>query len=472
MTATDYIISWNNFTAWINDKKYQWQPWRYYKWFNVDTRRFDVTPSKTNTLLHTYPTRVNAIFNTSIIWWNENIVWAWDWELYVDDVLEHSLSTWDSGNWIWTMKVWWTQYLYFFNDEIPSYSWTKKIHRATTSLSTVTEWYRTYTSTTWNDLIVPPNWMVVISEWFRILFSHYNNIFSLNDSEVVTKLIEFPSNENVVAITQFQGQYKIYTSTWFTTGKIYTWDWSSNTYDISLDLNWLYIESVINDWAYDYMIADNWFYQVAWVQYIKLYDNIKGKFLKKVWDDIYLNLVIDASTQCLAVYGSLPWYAKSITPKYIIDTTDLSDGINNRDCFTFNSGEVFYIQNAKLFKVWWTWTTTTTNSYIESLVFIWDNIRFEKWIEMIDLKFSWTTANCYLQLFIQIQESWTWIKLWEWKNADLNSNNHWFQLPKKSFLNPIWNFNTIRFKLNFVSNWITQCKFYWLDLYGKQDIWK
>ena len=108
----------------------------------------------------------------------------------------------------------------------------KYIHRTDLDWAWVAERYITYTSTDWNPFFTPPPWQpsptILLNLWNRILFSYYNQIWQLSNSEVVTKLLTLPSEENVVWLTQFQWEYKIYTTVAESSSKIYQWDWLNN----------------------------------------------------------------------------------------------------------------------------------------------------------------------------------------------------------------------------------------------------
>ncbi len=480
MQSIPFQISWNNFTWWVNDQKYQWQAGRYYTWFNVDTRRYDVRPSLTNELVRTYEDNINCVFNQATVSSSsDNIVWLDNGKIYNDDwvtaTLKHTLSVWKQWYRIGTMNVWWVQKLYYFHDTLPSIT-PKYIHRSNTNGWSFDENYKQYTSTTWNDSIAPLDWMQVISEWARILFSHYNNIFEMdNVSETPTLLIAFPSNENVVWITNFQWEYKVYTTIGFTTSKIYRWDGTSALPTTSIDLDWLAVSSVVNDWAYDYMFADQSMYMVAWVQYQMVYNAIQGRFLGKVENDLYIeyNSPTDSAAS-IWIYGNIPGYPKSITPKYAIKPTDITGWeVRQYTRVVFSSSTVYYTTWTGFYKIGWAGATISNfTSYIESLVFIWDNIQYEKTVTEIILKFSWATANCKMQVQTQTQESGSWTTIWEWINTDIDWVNHWLKIPHNMFLNPIGKFNTIRFRVRFISNGQTTCRFYGLDLIWTQNIWK
>lgn len=472
MTAQPFSLSWSNFTGWLTDNKYQAPAWRYWTSYNMDTRWFYAYPNIDASNINTYATNINAVFNIEQVgWWDHNIVWTNDWKIYYDTTLKHSLSIWKQWYRIGTMKVSWTDYLYYFQDVNPTVT-PKNIHRSSIDVGSVIEWHLTYTSTDWNAFIWPVNWMQVKSEWYRILFSHYNNVFEISNTEVVSKLIWFPSNENVVWITEFQWAYKIYTTVWFVWSKIYTWDWTSEAPELSIDMNWLPIASVINDWAYDYVTMIDWsFYKIAWVQFIELYNKIWATLFKNINWLIYWQLFNKNNQSWIFTYWSLPWYPTSIVAQYTCDTSNVNDYITNWDKFAYSSNYIYYAVWKSLKRIDWNNSTTFT-SYIESLVFTGTNIEYEKTIKEIVLKFSNTTTTSYIRLEVQTQESWSWIKIYEWNNVTIWGTNHWTKIVPLNFLNPVGTFNTIRFKVSFVHNWSVSWRFYWLDLLGEENVWR
>ena len=467
-------IWWNNFTSWENDQIYQAQAWRYYKWYWVDTQRYDVKPMNWSSLLHTYWNIITSVFNTEkVTWTSNNIVWLNNWTIYKNWTLASTITTnWKTWYAIWYMKPIGSSdyklYLFSFN---PPNTATKYIHRTDIDWAWISEWYRTYSSTDWNPFFVPP-WQpwptIVLNLWDRILFTYYNQVWQLSNSEVVSLLLTLPSEENIVWLTQFQWEYKIYTTVAESTSRIYQWDWLNSLPTVNVNLNWIAITWwVANNWAYDYFRWDWSLYQVAWVQYQKLYNKISWRI---VWafDD---KIIVERSYNwkaCLCEYSMLPWYNKWLHPKTIIDITNQSEMINS---FDYNSLWMIFWSTTKLFNNYWTPQSWTISNYIESIVFVWDNIQYEKTITEIILKFSWfSTQN--IVLYCMIQENNTWIKLFDWNNNTISTQNHWVKIPSISFLNPVWKFNTIRFKIEFPHTWTSQWRFYWLDLFGNQDIWK
>lgn len=467
----DLPIGWNNFTWWMSDQKYQTQSWRYYKWHAIDTQRYDVTPMNSWKLSNTYLSDINAIFNVS--WYstdNKNVVWLDNWEIWYNNTKQHTILA-SSTKWyrIWVMRPsWWSVYkLYYFNDAPPSTS-TKYIHRSNIEWDWFNENYLSYTSTDWNTFVVPPSWMIVLSEWRRILFSYYNEIWQLSNTEVLTKLVSLRPEENIVWITQFLWEYKIYTTIWFNTSKIYKWDWLSDTPDISVDLNWLAILWWVSSlWAFDYMVADNSLFKVSWVQYQKLYDGIiNWKILTAFDGKVYIEILQDDNYKILE-FSDKPWYIEWLHPKNVVD---IINPLNWVTAVTYNSSWLIYASKKKLYANW-TIETWSTIPSIESMVYVWSNIQYEKILKELIFKFSWfTTTN--IIIYAQINESWTWVKLFEWNNNTISTTNHWLKIPANILTNALWKFNTIRFKIEMPHNWQAQWKFYGLDWILTEDVWK
>jgi len=477
MANVPLSFSWNNFAWWISDNKYQALPWRFYQGFWVNTRGFYMHPQSVNKLENEYVNWINCVFNQEIIWWTWNIIWTNEGEIYEDTTLRTTLTQWTQGYHIgYLVPTWSVAKLYYFYDTIPSIS-PKYIHRSNIDWSWFEQSYfpttkPTYTSDDWLNISVPTKVKVFNDWWKRIIFSHCNNVFIMDPSEIITKKLTFPPAETVVWITEFQWQFKIYTNTGFTLSKIYTWDWSSTEYDTSVILTGISIGNVINDWAYDYFNDISWsMYQVAWVQYEKIYHESWISLLWKVWDFIYMNYRNPDGKYSLATYGNLPWYPKWINPHYTIDEEDATNEIQ-QPTFVDSWSFTYYATYKKLYRIFPTSTAYDMTLYADSLVFTWNNIENRKSIDNTILRFSGATATCKIKLEAQKQENWSWISLWEWINADINAENHWFVLYSQNFLNPIWNFNTLRFRVSFLTNWIsTTCRFYWLDVNWKEDVW-
>lgn len=467
----DFPFGWNNFTWWLSDQKYQTQSWRYFKGYAMDTQRFDVRPTNSNSLFYTYPSSVNAIFSLDRLSANsDKITWLNNGKIYYESTEVASIA-WTAKQWyrIAYMKPSWSTIykLYYFHDTPPSIP-TKYIHRSNIDGTTFEENYRSYTSDSWNPFLSPPSWMVVLSEWRRILFSYYNEIWEMSNTEVLTKLVSFGSEENVVWITQFLWEYKIYTTSSYATSKIYKWDWLSSNATVSVDLNGLAITWWVTSlWAIDYMIADNSFYEVSWVQYQKLYDNISGRILLAYDEKVILEQSIDSKI-AICEYSYKPWYNFGVHPKLITDINNQWTWVNS---IIYTTNWLMFSVWTKLYKPTGTVETWTVTPFIESMVYIGSNIQYEKIIKELIFKFSWLTTTNIL-LYAQKNENWTWIKLFEWNNNTISTSNHGLKIPANTLENAVWTFNTIRFRIEMPHTWQAQWRFYGLDWILTENVWK
>jgi hypothetical protein len=469
-------ISWNNFSWWLADQKYQAPQWRYFKWYWFNTTWYDVRPTSSPGLVHTYTETINAIFNTQKVnWSNNNIIWLNNGQIYENTTLRATIAgTSKQGYNIGYMKPFWeTNYkLYYFHYTIPVI-WVKNIHRSNLNWWGFQENYRSFTSTDWNPFIVPPinpNRMLIKNEWDRILFTYFNELWQIDATEVVSKILSFPSEQNIVWLTEFQWEYKIYTTAWFASSRIYLWGWTDvdEAPKLNVDLKWLAITWWVQWlWAYDYMVADWNFYQVAWVQYQELYHRL-GWNIVLAYDDRIVYELEQNGKRVLAEYFNKPWYAKWIHPINIININSQGTWIS---AIEYNENWLVFASFSKLYSDVWVRETWNIDCFLESMVFQWTNIQYEKTITEIILKFSLFTTNL-LKLYVQVNENNTWIKVWEWTNNSISTQNHWLKIPKHQFLNPVWNFNTIRFKLEAPHTWNRQWIIYWLDLIGNENIWK
>lgn len=464
--ADDFLISWNNFTWWMSDQKYQAPEGRYFHWTNIDTRNAFVSPNKAYTTGNTFLENITCLNTYN---WGIFKVLS-DWKLYTDSNALVRTFSWNSVKWVWKMFMAWVEYIFYFAEW--SVSWNWYIHRSTIWLWTIEDNKYSYTSSA-STVYSTDDTMQIKEEWYRILFSHRNNVFSIDNDWIVEKLLELPFDENVVWITEFQWEYKIYTNAKLKNSRVYLWDWSSQFWSVSVVFNWLNIQSVINDWAYDYFTSNWWLFLLAGVQYQKLYEKKTvwsiGYSLKLIWNyDWFVYLfqsAWDLSTdKNICMYWAKPWYVKSLTPIFNIWQGN----------WWISAQNIYIPEN--IFTLWFTyykynWTARTTTAYVESLLFIWDSEQSRKTLERFVLRFSETSENCIIKVSFELNESWSWINIWQGKNGDLGSTNYWINVNKNMFLNPVWDFNVVRIKITFETNWLSTCKFYWIDLFGKQKIW-
>lgn len=463
-------ISWNNFTGWLADQQYQAPDGRFYDGGNMNTRQFYAESTRTNELLNTYANNISVIKNTAAYGWSGNIVWTSLPWIYEDNTLKHTItgSGWDGGAIGYMIPVGSSvPKLYYFPDYASQT--TRVIHRSNIDGGTFNEAYKTWTAVAFGLPYVP--WRVMcLNEWDRIVFTSRNYVLQIDNSEVVKILIQLPNNEDIIGITQFQWEYKIFTNSAFTDSKIYRWDGTSSTVETSLSLPWMSIDSVIWEGAYQYFTADQDLYQLWGVQYSKLYSNLQLKLKHTFQGDVYMAWEDKAWKKQILVYGNLPWYGKSICPLTTPNPANSEDEVENIDSWF---GNIYYSSGKNLYELntQGSITTSTVESFITSMNFVGTSIRYEKSIQKIELKFTGTDANCPIALYAQKNRSGAWIKLWEWYNGQITGSNAWITLTTNNLLNPVGNYNEISFKVVFTHNGTKRARFYGLDALIDENIW-
>lgn len=507
-------ISWSNFTWWITDKLEGWPEWSYYDWYNIDTRWFYARSNSTHNLLWTYSSTIRWIYEAwkhSNAWSLSTIVWVDNWWIYLNWTLVNSISTSWQKQWsqIGYIDEYWKVYLYMF-----PFWWNsviKKVHKIATSWVINTENYFTYVlwwgrfiwSYSWsvsyviwdvveyswtyykaktnNTWVIPTNWVnridlsdytdavleqSIYCDWARILFSYNNNLYRIDDW-ICYDVFSLPKWENIVWITNSNWYFRIYTNYNWVDSYIYTMTESQLLewwYELENTFKWYSINWVIDSWAYDYFTS-NWSlysYPASNIEDWEIFRQINLSLLWKVWHYLYLNYTNKSNKYCLATFWKKVWFDNSLEA-----SNWLLAPVFNKNCFDYNSNYIVYSDWVNLYS-----NTPTSNSitwYIESLEFRWTKEFYKKVIENAIIRFRWANDNCLIKVEAMINNNWTWITMYQWKNSDSSTDNFWVKLTSNNF--EIWEFNTIRLKVSWIWTLWNTFKFYWIDLLIKEDIW-
>jgi len=129
-------------------------------------------------------------------------------KLYLNGTLMHTLATGTGAHnivrGIGTNIVSGVVYLYFISD---TSSGSGKIHRTTANLVTLNVSHLSYT--TWADANGASN-VGISKSGSSLLFTKSNKVFSISNTEVQTTPLTLPESEEIVNITKFQNNFKIY----------------------------------------------------------------------------------------------------------------------------------------------------------------------------------------------------------------------------------------------------------------------
>lgn len=184
-------------------------------------------------------------------------------KLYLNGTLMHTLATGTGAHnvvrGIGTNIVSGVVYLYFISDT--SFG-SGKIHRTTADLVTLNVSHLSYT--TWTS----GNSSSSVGISFKgnsLMFTKANKVFTISDTEILATALTLPENEEIVNITSFQNNFKIYANL-KVTGVQYVWNGDETTPDYRQE--WLNqkVMGVVNDGANDYAVLGyNAFYSDLYI---------------------------------------------------------------------------------------------------------------------------------------------------------------------------------------------------------------
>lgn len=470
-----WVISWSNFNGWVSLDEYYWNQNEFFDSWNIQTDRYNAKVNYSNKLIYDFNEPIRSIFVNT--WWSDNVLMnTSSWKIYSytswTPILKHTLANWLSCKAVSYMYVSGVKYIYFFHN-----SWSvldNYIHKFQTDWTYVTSF--TYAASVFSWWVTPTDPIKCFTELDRIFFIRYNRLYSLDNTETITLVKEFPDWENIVWLTNFLWEYKIYTSDSGKNSKMYKWNWwigTSLQITPEVRIPWVSINNVVNDKWVDLFIWDNVLYQMSWVQAQKIKENINWDLLINInWFTYWSWISIRWSKECYTLYKvwNRPWLPFGINSVSLLDTDNLITNINWIYCIDFWTDNIYYACWDSLFINTSTITEKTTNSWIVSLKLPWKSILEEKSVDYIILKFSNTDINNTISLYARTDSNSTWNLLTNTYNKD-NDEKYWIKLYPKDFVTDIWNFHQIQFKVEFDTKWQKQPEFYWVELIYNINVW-
>jgi hypothetical protein len=153
-------------------------------------------------------------------------------------------------------------------------SWVWKVHRFDPNFTWVSysigwDW----TLWAWRVNNATYDKMPVLSLPWKIIWAWGNSIFQITNSETITRLLVLPKDADIMWITYYQDEYKIYynwaNKWWQTDSYIAYWDWLSEFVNAFVEYENSPVRMVANDWPYDYVVFWDTFstdlYYVGWL---------------------------------------------------------------------------------------------------------------------------------------------------------------------------------------------------------------
>ena len=469
----------NNFTGWEADNARQWPQgsFRYWEWVDVRRQPWEVSLSKALVdTTWTFTDTILYIDNIDKYGWSWIVVACNDWKVYLNWTLKQTISTWTNAHnriiGMAYMNVSWADYLYYITQ---TSSWGWEIHRSTMDLATWSIWHISFTANSWawNTTGKAPT----VSEATRFIFGIWWRVFNVDNAEVLTTKLTLSAIEDVLWITVFQNQYRVYTNQENELTNQYFWDWTSTDYNYKTEWVGIPLQAVVNDWWYDYTIAwdtlSSDFYQIAWTQRQEIrVNNIDWAraFDKHISTRQWLMYLSWSLTRVpwipiywVYVYGSFyPWYPKAMILEHPISSNNIlwhthiaqssyfacqDDKVYKVGYATNTYNTTWYIQTLKY--DWWTW-----NAYIKKQIdyaYIgFDNLNASRTIKIYAIKNGWTPASEVL------------LKTLDGTHFGLN----WVRIDRTEF-QALWLWDFFDLEYRIVLTWTTSSSpvFRWIETY-------
>lgn len=327
-------------------------------------------------------------------------------------------------------------------------------------------------------------WIPVLNYQNTTLYWGSDNVISSVDNGFIaisTEII-FRTNEQIKHLSQFQDQFKIYTTisssapnSWQKAESYqYFWNGIGDNPQNVFKVEWLYIKSWITDWVYDYIYTWFWdavakLYVFSWPQKKLIHRNInfwiwpEWKFVY-TWNItensygnwfLYSSVSLDVNKQGIQYYGKVyEWLptASSICVTFPNETQTITA--------MESWPTVLYIAIwSKLYTLflprWWLWWPS---GFVKTLFFPWKAMAIQKKIEEINVAYELTTGESINIYCVMEDES-------EILIATITDTTKRFRrVYNNGFLNqvPFWNY--IWFKIELITTFWWSPTFYELNM--------
>ena len=460
------IFDLQSFVWWESDDIYKWPSDSFYAWENISIRKDLSWVSLSPILSDTWWSidwNILCIVSLTTLW-----VSAWwivvctdTWKVYLDWVLKQTISTWtwayNRVSKVWVMYSWTIQYIYYITETT---WWNGKIHRSTTDLVTFNISYRSFATDTPVSIFTS---IIPYSAW--LYFATWNKVIEINYLEVVTDLLVLPKAEKITGFSQFQNNFRIYTSIvncWIQ----YFWDWQSALPDYRQVWENQPILWIVNDWPYDYAIL--WFnnlysdlYLISWTQKQELRVNLEASSTSRILDwylsireaIVYISwwLSWESNNYWIYSYGNYyPWTSKSLVQEYSKSTSRFTFHCHDtsNSYFVCTDWKVYVISHNN------PPSTYATSWYLTSHFYQW-NVFDEMTFVKMKVWFKLNTGEIKIYVRTDFNSNWSLLKT---ITSAIYNTKKWITImPNDMKTLWLWNFYELQIKFELYS-WTTWTK--------------
>lgn len=342
--VTTSVWDWKDFYGGEGDGFFYGPKGSYRMSKNVDTRMLENGVRNSNSFVYTSETYLWNVLAVNPYEFNcFSTLETNTWRIYKNGSLAMTMAT---GTVAHDQVIGFGQQVRAADSIVYSYGFTKvnssgvgQIHRFATNFFTIAasvsftlSWGRTDNATVFKVSAVPtPS---------GLIFGYANTVYKMSTAEAVTTHLTFPNNFDVVAITRYQNQYKVYCNAYrYSNGPVdshvYIWDWISTETDQEVVFENSKVINVVNDGGDDYVVF-GWIsdtsdlYVVQGIRRAELRINVEGnlstntRLFWKYWTVrewiVYMNGTNKLWEDCMYSYGK--YY--NGTPKSLIAENSIS----------------------------------------------------------------------------------------------------------------------------------------------------
>lgn len=326
-----------------------------------------------------------------------------------------------------------------------------------------------------NEFTIKWNWVapvLTLNTNSMLYIAVWSEVRTIDDEEVRNNALVMPMLENIVGMTEYLWTIKIYTVLGYvkeaTKSYMYTWDWVDYLPTTRQEWDWLRINSVVNDWAYDYAISSSYsnsiywdlseLYLIAWNQKQKIkitdshYDNWTRSeehiFMKSVlgihnWI-IYISWTVWNKPCIMTYWTKYPWISNSFITSFVTNDSTFfnyavlkrwKDNSSNPNFNACTDRNIYKFANdAEKTLIW----------YIDSMYYTndqWKDMAFE--MMKLKVKTSWWQVNIYYRT--NIEDDWILFK----EIVDYNDEKITISIREFNENDP-WEFTWIQFRFEFI----------------------
>jgi hypothetical protein len=248
--------NWNSFSGWEWDGFYYWPKGSYRLGANLETRKLEngVMVANKQTVDHTYLGTIKGVSDyydrlySTMNWttWKIYYAGAFKFNMAVGVVAHDTILGWGHMKRTAGTVVQWYG--------ISAFNTTCKVHRFDVWFTGVTYSVASFTPTTeFAGTIYSRGSIPTLSLPEGIKWAFGNIIYSMDVSEVVTASLTLQTSADIIGITVYQNQYRIYWNDG-NIGNVSSWDGSTNAVQQTVSYFNSPIVSVVSDWPYDWAV--------------------------------------------------------------------------------------------------------------------------------------------------------------------------------------------------------------------------